>query len=59
MILPYDTSSRPQTRNKDELPVIWGSQILKEIRKLLNDIAVEMRNNIVCALFHQLLFFRL
>ena len=47
MILPYDSS--PRTQNKDELPVILGIPDF-EIRKLLNDIAVEKGNNIVCFL---------
>jgi Caspase domain len=44
MILPYDAS--PRTQNKDELPVILGIPDF-EIRKLLNDIAVNKGNNIV------------
>ena len=44
MILPYDAS--PRTQNKDELPVIPGIPDF-EIRKLLNDIALEKGNNIV------------
>ena len=44
MLLPYDAS--PRTQNKNELPVIRGIPDF-EIRKLLNDIAVEKGNNIV------------
>ena len=44
MILPYDAS--PRTQNKDEIPAIPGIPDF-EIRKLLNDIAVEKGSNIV------------
>jgi hypothetical protein len=44
MILPYDAS--PRTQNVGELPVILGIPDF-EIRKLLNDIALEKGNNIV------------
>ena len=49
MILPYDAS--PRTQEKDELPVIRGIPDF-EIRKLLNDIAVEKGNNIVRLFFY-------
>ena len=54
MILPYDAS--PRTQNKDELPVIPGIPDF-EIRKLLNDIAVEKGNNIVRFFFFTDFFF--
>jgi uncharacterized caspase-like protein len=44
IILPYDASPREQ--DEDGLPVIFGIPDF-EIRRLLNDIAVEKGNNIV------------